>query len=89
MSLLLIQRPAALGLGAVEADELGHRQTGLELNGVHGHGGMPPVETGANLRLQRLKSRDFGLRFDANQVIFWKIYSDPNGTYLSAFRRIL
>jgi hypothetical protein len=63
-----IQRPAALGLGAVEADELGHRQTGLELNGVHGHGGMPPMETGANLRLQRLKSRDFRLRFDANQV---------------------
>ncbi len=75
-----IQRPAALGLGAVEADELGHRQTGLRCFSTAagwstGWGSWPwrgaSGGNRGNLRLQSLKSRDFGLRFDANQVILY------------------
>lgn len=42
-----VQRAATPGFGAVEPDELGHRQAGLELDRVHGH--APALEKGHSL----------------------------------------
>jgi len=64
-----VQRPVALGLGAVLLDELRHRQSRLELHVIHGHGVSPPRNIAPRLRRRRLISRDGRLSVVANQEV--------------------
>lgn len=65
-----VQCSTTLRFTSVLTKKLGHRQPRLELDQVHAHRRAPQVRS-VRIPRQRLRSRDFELRFGANQVVFW------------------
>ena len=62
-----IQRTTTPRLAPIQPKKLGHRQPRLELDQIHAHRRAPQLRS-VGIPRQRLRSRDFELRFGANQV---------------------